>query len=74
MEKEFTYEAAVERYRKILENLGVKNMSKKIFNPSTFIISVDTELIWGYVSYPMHKSVSLVILTEMGTFGTTGQR
>ena len=25
VEKEFTYEAAVERYRKILENLGVKN-------------------------------------------------
>jgi hypothetical protein len=49
-------------------------MSKKIFNPSTFIISVDTELILGYVSYPMHKSVSLMILTEMGTFGTTGQR
>ena len=23
--KEFTYEAAVERYRKILENFGVKN-------------------------------------------------
>jgi glycosyltransferase involved in cell wall biosynthesis len=25
VEKEYTYEAAVERYRKILENLGVKN-------------------------------------------------
>ena len=25
-------------------------------------------------SEPMHKSVSLMILTEMGTFGTTGQR
>ena len=25
VEREFTYEAAVERYRKILENLGVKN-------------------------------------------------
>ena len=25
IEREFTYEAAVERYRKILDNLGVKN-------------------------------------------------
>ena len=25
VEEEYTYEAAVERYRKILENLGVKN-------------------------------------------------
>jgi glycosyltransferase involved in cell wall biosynthesis len=25
VEKEYTYEAAVKRYRKILENLGVKN-------------------------------------------------
>ena len=36
-------------------------MSKeKLFDQPTFIISLDTELIWGYVAYPSLKEVSLM--------------
>ena len=35
-------------------------MSKKIFDQPTFIISLDTELLWGYAGYPSSKAVSLM--------------
>ena len=34
-------------------------MSKEINKPA-FIISLDTELIWGYVAYPSHKDMDLL--------------
>ena len=34
-------------------------MTKELNKP-IFIISLDTELIWGYVAYPTHKAVSLM--------------
>jgi len=34
-------------------------MTKELNKP-TFIISLDTELIWGYVAYPLHKGMDLL--------------
>ena len=34
-------------------------LSGKVYRP-TFIISLDTELIWGYTAYPSYKEVSLM--------------
>ena len=39
----------------------MKAMSKeKLFDQPTFIISLDTELLWGYVAHPSSKTVSLM--------------
>ena len=35
-------------------------MTIKILDKTTFIISLDVELIWGYISEPTHKAISLM--------------
>ena len=33
---------------------------EKLFGQPTFIISIDTESIWGYAAYPSHKDISML--------------
>lgn len=40
---------------------------EKLFGQPTFIISLDTESIWGYVAYPSHKDIGM--LKRDGTKG-----